>query len=107
LDDWRPRTFYPAIERCNERRRAEALADGKVAHLFPDVTPHDLRHTAASVAVSAGANLKVLQKMLCHSSASMTLDRYADLFEEDLVKVTDALARRAAEDTDVTVWSVE
>jgi integrase len=35
----------------------------------PRTTPHDLRHTAASLAVSAGANVKAVQKMLglcCH-----------------------------------------
>lgn len=51
------------------------------------VTPiraHDLRHTAASIAVHSGANVKAIQRMLGHSSAAMTLDRYADLFSEDL-----------------------
>ncbi|MGO4229103.1 tyrosine-type recombinase/integrase [Arthrobacter sp. YAF34] len=33
------------------------------------MTPHDLRHTAASLAISAGANIKVLQRMLGHASA--------------------------------------
>lgn len=48
------------------------------------VTPHDLRHTAASLAVSAGVNVKALQRMLGHASAAMTLDTYSDLFDEDL-----------------------
>jgi integrase len=48
---------------------------------FPSITPHDLRHTAASLAVSAGANVKAVQRMLGHAKASMTLDVYADLFE--------------------------
>ncbi|WP_348637167.1 site-specific integrase [Bifidobacterium sp. ESL0682] len=47
-------------------------------------SPHDLRHTAASIAVHAGANVKALQRMLGHASASMTLDVYADLFDSDL-----------------------
>ena len=51
---------------------------------FPRVTPHDLRHTAASLAVSAGANVKAVQRMLGHASAAMTLDTYADLFDDDL-----------------------
>jgi site-specific recombinase XerD len=51
---------------------------------IPRITPHDLRHSAASFAVSAGANVKVVQKMLGHSSAAMTLDTYADLFDGDL-----------------------
>jgi integrase len=50
----------------------------------PGLTPHELRHTAASLAVSAGANVKVVQRMLGHASARMTLDTYADLFDEDL-----------------------
>jgi integrase len=58
---------------------------------FPRITPHDLRHTAASFAVSAGANVKVLQNMLGHASAAMTLDIYSDLFDEDLEAVGVAL----------------
>lgn len=51
---------------------------------FPTVSPHDLRHTAASLAISVGANVKVVQRMLGHASAAVTLDVYADLFDEDL-----------------------
>ncbi|CAN5283696.1 site-specific integrase [soil metagenome] len=57
----------------------------------PRVTPHDLRHTAASLAVSAGANVKAIQRMLGHASAAMTLDVYADLFDDDLEAVATAL----------------
>ena len=55
------------------------------------LTPHELRHTAASLAVSAGANVKAVQRMLGHASASITLDVYADLFEDDLDAVAIAL----------------
>lgn len=58
---------------------------------IPRITPHDLRHSAASFAVSAGANVKAVQRMLGHSSAAMTLDTYADLFDEDLDAVAIAL----------------
>ena len=37
---------------------------------IPHATPHDLRHTAASLAVSAGANVKAVQKLLGHASAA-------------------------------------
>ncbi|EFO88547.1 hypothetical protein CRE_26889 [Caenorhabditis remanei] len=65
---------------------------------FPRITPHDLRHTAASLAVAAGANVKAVQRMLGHTSAAMTLDVYADLFEDDLdaVAVSLSKARTAA-----------
>ena len=60
---------------------------------FPRVTAHDLRHTAASLAISAGANPKVVQRMLGHASAAMTLDVYADLFECDLDAVAESVSK--------------
>ncbi len=57
----------------------------------PSMTLHDLRHTAASLAVQSGANVKTIQRMLGHSSAAMTLDVYADLFDHDLDAVSAAL----------------
>ncbi len=58
---------------------------------IPRLTPHDLRHTAASLAISSGANVKAVQRMLGHASAAMTLDTYADLFEDDLDEVATRL----------------
>jgi integrase len=51
---------------------------------FPRVTAHDLRHTATSLAISSGSNPKVVQRMLGHASAAMTMDVYADLFDSDM-----------------------
>jgi integrase len=51
---------------------------------FPRVTIHNLRHTVASLAISVGANVKAVQRMLGHSSPAMTLDTYADLFDDEL-----------------------
>lgn len=55
------------------------------------LTPHELRHTAASLAVSAGANVKAVQRMLGHASAAMTLDVYSGLFDGDLDGVAAAM----------------
>lgn len=57
----------------------------------PGLTPHELRHTAASLAISAGASAKAVQRMLGHASAAVTLDVYADLFDDDLDSVSAAL----------------
>ncbi len=64
--------------------------------MMSKLNPHDLRHTAASLAISAGANVKAAQRMLGHASAAMTLDTYSDLYEDDLASVAVALdsARR-------------
>lgn len=61
------------------------------------LTPHELRHTAASLAVSAGASVLALQRMLGHDKPSTTLDVYSDLFDEDLDTVAGKLADRRAE----------
>ena len=65
-----------------------------------DLSPHDLRHTAASLLVASGANVKAVQRMLGHVSAAMTLDVYSGLFDDDL----GALAERmdAAHDAHIT-----
>ncbi|WP_024356721.1 tyrosine-type recombinase/integrase [Leucobacter chironomi] len=78
--------FSGAVKRCRA-----------IDSTFPVITPHDLRHTAASLAIQAGANVKAVQRMLGHASAAMTLDVYADLFEDDLDAVGAAMddARRA------------
>jgi integrase len=86
--NFRSRVFYPALERAMEQDPT-----------FPRVTIHDLRHTAASLAVSAGANVKAVQRMLGHASAAMTLDVYADLFDDDLDAVADAVNQQAIKST--------
>jgi integrase len=45
---------------------------------------HDLRPTCASLAISAGANVKVVQRLLGHKTAVLTQDRYGHLFSDDL-----------------------
>ena len=87
--------FNSAVGRAQDKSAAAiaaALAAGEEpSRPFPRVTPHDLRHTAASLAISAGANVKAVQRMLGHASEAMTLDTYADLFDDDLDAVSAAL----------------
>lgn len=84
----------------NVRRRwwAQAIES---AQLYPEMTKaddgaettvyrfkiHELRHTAASLAIQAGAHIKSLQNMLGHASASLTLDRYGHLYGSDVEAV--------------------
>jgi integrase len=58
---------------------------------MPGLHPHELRHTAASLAIAAGADVKVVQKMLGHKSATMTLDQYGHLFDDRLDDIADRL----------------
>jgi integrase len=60
------------------------------------ITPHDLRHSCASIAISSGVNVLALSRMLGHQSAKVTLDTYADLFDTDLDAVAAALDTKCA-----------
>jgi integrase len=82
LENFRKRVWEPAV-------RQAGLAPLRF---------HDLRHTCASLAIAAGADVKVLQRMLGHSSAALTLDRYGHLMPgqaQDVARRLDEMASRA------------
>lgn len=72
--------FGAAVKRCQ-------AADAK----FPRVTVHELRHTAASLMIASGANVKTVQSQLGHKTATMTLDQYGHLFPDDLDDIADRM----------------
>ena len=57
LANWRQRVWDPAVTAAG----------------LTGFTPHDLRHTAASLAIASGASVKHVQRMLGHKDAAMTL----------------------------------
>jgi integrase len=63
----------------------------------PDLVPHELRHTCASLAIAGGANVLAVQRLLGHDTATMTLDTYGHLFSDDLTKVAESLDKAARE----------
>jgi integrase len=82
--DWRHRVWLPALRHAG------------IAEPWPRV--HDLRQTAASLAVLAGAHPKAVAEMLGHSTVTLTLDRYGHLFPslvELLAERLDATFREA------------
>ena len=70
----------------------------------PEDHPHDLRHSCASLAVSAGVDVLALQRMLGHTSAKITLDTYADLFDDDLDAVAVTLDSRYSRESMAKMW---
>lgn len=75
-NNFKAREYDPAVE-------AASLPDG--------LWVHDLRHTAASLAVHSGASVKSVQRMLGHASAALTLDIYSGLFDQELSDVADRM----------------
>ena len=68
MHSWRARIFAPAARRT-----------------VGPMVPHELRHTAASLAIASGADVKQVQNMLGHRSATITLDLYGHLWNDDTV----------------------
>src|ERR1700757_1460190 len=52
-----------------------------------------------------GANVRAVQKMLGHASAAMTLDIYADLFDDDLEAVATALDQARSQASVGRMWA--
>ena len=50
----------------------------------PGFRVHDLHHSAASVWLAAGADPKVVQRVLGHASAAITMDLYGHLADGNL-----------------------
>ena len=62
------------------------------------ITPHECRHTFASLMIAAGVNAKALSTYLGHSSIQITFDRYGHLMpgnESEAAGLLDAYLERA------------
>ncbi len=63
---------------------------------LPDMSPHDLRHTCASLLIQSGADIKSVQDILGHANASTTLNYYVKSDTETMrcatIKAFDSLS---------------
>ncbi|NYH79556.1 integrase [Actinopolyspora biskrensis] len=78
------------------RNFRRAVFDAAVRDVGPEgFHPHELRHTAASSAIASGADVKLVQQMLGHETATMTLDLYGHLFPDRLNEIADRMDEAA------------
>ena len=64
--------------------RVGSVANAKATIGRPELRVHDLRHTAASVWLASGADPKVVQRVLGHATAAMTMDLYGHMIDRNL-----------------------
>ncbi|MFD6357894.1 tyrosine-type recombinase/integrase [Nocardia tengchongensis] len=85
--------FTKAVERrIAASRPTDDEGNPTGAPKYPRLTAHQLRHTAASLMIASGAHVKTIQRQLGHKTATMTLDNYGHLFDDDLDGVADRMS---------------
>lgn len=89
-------------QRQSDARRGWLVYTRKRSGVPSKLTIHDFGH---SLDISAGANVKAVQRMLGHASAAMTLDTYANLIDDDLDAVAVALNEAKGGSNVVKMWS--
>jgi hypothetical protein len=84
---------YPSVTGTPLRNRnwRRDVFDSAVAALRLKITPHNLRDTAASLAIQEGASVVAVARLLGHESAATTLNHYAGLFPTDLDDIASRL----------------
>jgi hypothetical protein len=80
-------------ERESNWKRSVGWSAATAAVGLQGVRVHDLRHTAASVWLGARADPKVVQRVLGHATASMTMDLYGHLVDHNLWEAAREAAR--------------
>lgn len=82
-----------AIDSRNWRNRVWNKAKA-AARVGETLTVHDLRHVAATNAIAAGADVKLVQQMLGHKDATETLNTYSHLWPSRVAEVITKVEKR-------------
>nr|MCR5295753.1 tyrosine-type recombinase/integrase [Lachnospiraceae bacterium] len=67
------------VKEINEREIVTAKKENRIPANFEKMYPHAIRHTFCSRCYQKGIDVKTTQKLMGHSSISITLDYYTHL----------------------------
>lgn len=69
------------------------------------ITFHDLRHSFATLAISKGADIKAVAAVLGHANAAITLNVYADAYEEGKRRASNLIEEAIREQGEVEPYA--
>ncbi len=90
IRDHLPRPMHQLVVQTGGSRRYAFQRAAAGGERCDGVRSHDLCQTCASLAIKTGANVKVVQKVMGHKTAVLTLDRHGHLYPDDLDAVATA-----------------
>ena len=99
------------IKKIREKEAEACVRENRLPREFPDIHPHTLRHTFATRCFENRMEPKVVQKLLGHSSISITLNIYThvmdDLMEEEIAKFGKAKTMNLYDDSKVEIPEIK
>lgn len=98
--------FRDPLRICKEWKALSA-AFGLTGTQDRAVTFHDLRHSFATRAIAAGADVKAVASVLGHTNAAITLNVYADADPESKRRASDLVSKAIAAHGDIEPYAVE
>jgi len=78
--------LYNIVKKYNKKERELAKEEHREPELMPVFSAHTLRHTACTRMAESGMDLKVLQYIMGHEKANITMDVYNHIEDADRVK---------------------
>lgn len=83
-------SIWIGVPREKRQKLLEVVLSGEK---LPAISPHDLRHTYATLALRDGQDIAVVSKRMGHSRVSTTLDIYRHVDEDELEDAYDIYAK--------------
>jgi integrase len=93
VPSWRRQVFQEACVRAGLGKVTVTVENGKRSRTYSGLVPHELRHTAASIAIGDGADVVTVQAMLGHADMATT-SIYAHAFQTAIDDVGARMQRR-------------
>ncbi len=88
--------LYNLVRAYNKQEKTLSEEEGREPEYMPMISAHALRHTACTRLAETGVDIKVLQYIMGHANADITINVYTHLTEKDRIEQAFANMRSKA-----------